>query len=454
MNDHPQVEQQWVDCFHAVRNDIDREGSECLNMHRDAAIQRFQDLGIPDTSVENYAYTDLKKLFSAQSFFPGVTPSDARVEQLSCILTDEQVRKIFVVNGRYVPAEGDASDWICLASGLCYGSMRAAQKHAPEILQAFFNRQAQATSDAMVHLNTAFAQDGFFMFVPEGVQEEKHIQITQIVDEIGDRMQITRNFIYLQQGATVRLTHCFHAFQEGSCCSNTVTECFLEPQSELRLLNMQSEHDESVHINSWLVEQASRSKYYSIWMGLYGGTIRTNLITKLKGENCESNAYGLFFANDHQLIDYYSTLEHLGPNSTSEQVFKSIVGEEAVGVFSGKIEVAQDAQKTAAAQTSRNILLSPRAMVHAKPHLEIYADDVKCSHGATVGQVNEDALFYLRTRGIGLDEAKFLQLFGFANEIVEKILIVPLKLQVAAQVNRRLRNKQPNRCDHCRSHCC
>jgi Fe-S cluster assembly protein SufD len=217
---------------------------------------------------------------------------------------------------------------------------------------------------------------------------------------------------------------------------------------------MQSEHEDAIHINTWFVEQASESRYYSVWMGLYGGMIRTNLFTKLVGNHCESNAYGLFFANDHQLIDYFSVLQHLGQESSSDQVFKAIVGDEAVGVFNGRIEVAHGAQKTAASQTSRNILLSPRALVHAKPHLEIYADDVKCSHGATVGQVNEDALFYLRTRGIGLDEAKFLQLFGFANEIVEKILISPLKLQVAGQVNRRLRNKQTNRCDQCRSHCC
>lgn len=454
MTNHPNVEQQWVDLFRSHRQELNRISSKCLNTQRDTAIQAFERFGVPDTAVEAYKYTDLKKIFSEHEFLPGLHKGVKSVEKLTCVLTDVDVRKIFIVNGNYVPAEDAPAEWVQLESGLCYGSLKEAEKHFPEVLNSFYNRQAAQTEDAMVHLNTAFAQDGFFMFVPQGVQEEKPFQITQIVNESGNQMQTIRNFIYLQQDASVRLTQCFHAFQEGSCCSNTVTECFLEQGADLRLLSMQSEHEDAIHTNAWFMEQASESKYHSVWMGLYGGTIRTNLFTKLLGNHCESNAYGLFFANDHQLIDYFSVLQHLGQDSASDQVFKAIVGDEAVGVFNGRIEVAHGAQKTAASQTSRNILLGPRAMVHAKPHLEIYADDVKCSHGATVGQVNEDALFYLRTRGIGLDEAKFLQLFGFANEIVEKILITPLRLQVAGQVNRRLRNKQTNRCDQCRSHCC
>lgn len=454
MTDHPNLEKQWVDIFRSHRKNLIQNASESLNVHREVAIEAFMRLGLPDSSEEAYKYTDLKRIFQEHPFEPTIHTEAHAVEKLTCVLTDVDVRKMFIVNGNYIPGDDAPSDWVQLESGLCYGSIRQAQKHFPDLFSEHYNSQASVSSDAMVQLNTAFAQDGFFIYAPQGVQEEKPFQITQIVDRPGLKMQTVRNFIYLEQGASVKLTQCFHAFQEGSCCSNTVTESFLSENAELRLLSMQSEHEESIHTNSCFVEQATASRYYSVWMGLYGGTIRTNLFTRLTGNHCESSAYGLFFANDHQLIDYYSVLKHLGEDSVSEQVFKSIVGDEAVGVFNGRIEVAQGAQKTAASQTSRNILLSPRAMVHAKPHLEIYADDVKCSHGATVGQVNEEALFYLRSRGIGLDEAKFLQLFGFANEIVEKILITPLKLQVAAQVNRRLRNKQTNRCDQCRQHCC
>lgn len=453
MNSHPGVEQRWVEAFRTQKEALNKSCAEVLNRHREPAMLRFESLGIPDTSVEAYKYTDLSKVFAEHSFVPGTFGRIESIEGLSCVLSDMDVRKIFLINGQYVPDEESGSDWVETPSGLKYGSMLAAQKYAPELL-ARYNEQASVSEDAMVQLNTAFAQDGFFMYVPKGVQEEKPFQVTQVVDVQSDVISNNRNFVFLEEDASVRIIQCFHAFQEGACCSNTVSEFFVAEGADLRLLSMQSEHEDAIHTNACFVKQANRSKYYSVWMGLYGGTVRTNLFTLLEGENCESNAYGLFFANDRQLIDYYSVLKHKGPGSTSDQLFKGIVGDQAVGVFNGRIEVFPGAQKTAAAQTSRNVLLSPYAMVHAKPHLEIYADDVKCSHGATVGQVNEEALFYMQSRGIGIEEAKFLQLFGFANDIVERILIAPLRLQVAGQVNRRLRSKQPARCGQCRTHCC
>ncbi|MDA3821690.1 MAG: Fe-S cluster assembly protein SufD, partial [Bacteroidales bacterium] len=243
-----------------------------------------------------------------------------------------------------------------------------------------------------------------------------------------------------------------HTLSNHLFLTNSLSEISVCENASVDVVRVQNEHNHSVQITNTWVEQKKNSTARNSMITLHGGKVRNNLNVKLQGEGANCDAHGLFLIDKSQHVDSFTTIEHLVPNCTSNQHYKGVLDDSATGAFTGKIHVHPDAQKTLAYQTNNNILLSKEAKMHTKPQLEIYADDVKCSHGATIGQIDENALFYMQTRGIPKEEARLMLMYAFANDVISGIKHKALHDRIEDLVSKRLRGEL-SRCDNCAINC-
>jgi Fe-S cluster assembly protein SufD len=261
-----------------------------------------------------------------------------------------------------------------------------------------------------------------------------------------------RNLFVLGKNASAQIIICDHTLSPHLFLTNSVTESFTGENSDLDILRLQNEHNNSCQVTNTWISQESHSRCQHGTITLHGGMIRNNLHVKMKGEGAETNALGLFLIDKRQHVDSFTVIEHLSPHCTSNQHYKGVLDDTSTGAFNGKIHVYPGAQKTEAYQANNNILLTDTARMSTKPQLEIYADDVKCSHGATVGQLNEDALFYLQSRGIPKDESRLMLMEAFAHDVISRIKQPTLQERISGLVGKRLRGEL-SRCNSCAMNC-
>jgi Fe-S cluster assembly protein SufD len=261
-----------------------------------------------------------------------------------------------------------------------------------------------------------------------------------------------RNLFILENNAEAKVLVCDHTLCKEDFITNSVTEIYTGQNSKIDVTRVQNEHNNAVQLTNTYVHQERNSKSDSNYITLHGGVVRNNLMVFMNDENCENNALGLFLADQNQHVDNFTYVNHLKPNCLSNQLYKGILDDNATGAFNGRIHVWRDAQKTLAYQKNNNILLTDSATMNSKPQLEIYADDVKCSHGATVGQLDTDALFYLRSRGIPEKESRHLLMYAFAYEVLSKIKLPALQERIIDLVDKRLRGEL-SRCNNCKMQC-
>jgi len=354
------------------------------------------------------------------------------------------------LNGFYLPKGNKINK---LDNGMIYGSLAEAAIKYPEIVSKHYNTIADNTGEGLVALNTAFVQDGIFIYVPKGVEVDKPLQIINLLMSDENLLVQFRNLIILEESSKASVVVCDHTLSAQKFLSNVVTEIVVKPSAKFDFVKMQNEHNDCTQLAHVYIKQQKDSKVTTNTISLHGGFIRNNLNALLDEEGCENNSYGLYLTDRTQHIDNYSFIDHAKPHCTSSELFKGILDDQATGAFNGRILVRKDAQQTQAFQANNNLLLTTEAKMNTKPQLEIYADDVKCSHGATVGQLDMDAKFYMQTRGIGEKEAMHLLMFGFAHEVVKKISIEPLRDRIDDLVNKRLRGEL-SRCHNCPMHCC
>jgi Fe-S cluster assembly protein SufD len=267
-----------------------------------------------------------------------------------------------------------------------------------------------------------------------------------------DGMSQHRNLFVMEENSEARMVICDHTLSQKNFLTNSVTEVFVDQTARLDIARVQNEHNGSTQLSNMYVHQEKDSNVTTNTMSLHGGLIRNDYNILLNGEGCNNDTVGLYLTDRGQHIDSYVHMDHAKPNCTSNQLFKGVLDDFATGAFNGRILVRKDAQKTEAYQANNNILLTDDATMNAKPQLEIYADDVTCSHGATVGQLDEDGLFYLRSRGINYKEARLLLMYAFAHEVIEKIKVKPLQDRIHDLVDKRLRGEL-SRCNYCEMHC-
>lgn len=444
------IKQKYLDIYQENIADIKNGSPEFINNIRDKAIDQFSKVGIPDKKDENYKYTDLKREFE-NGYKMYLTPKNIKFnvkDIFTCDVPDLNTKVILLLNGWYYDRENLIHE---LPGGAIIGSFQKAAELYPDLVKKHYAQYAKMEEGA-VAMNTAFAKDGIFMYVPKGVVIEKPIQIINILMDDEEGFTQHRNLFILEENSQASVVICDHTLSRPNFLTNSVTEIFVDKNASFDYARMQNEHNGSKQVSHLFINQERDSRVSTNTISLHGGLIRNNVHVLLNGEGCDNSTLGLYLTDKGQHIDNFIFMDHAYPNCTSNQLFKGVLDDFATGAFSGKVLVRKDAQKTQAYQANNNILLTDDADINTKPQLEIYADDVKCSHGATVGQLDEDALFYLRARGIKKKEARLLLMYAFAHDVIHQIQIPALQERVQDLVDKRLRGEL-SRCNSCHMNC-
>ena len=443
---------KYLELFHKNREQIGRDDLPFVKEMRDAAISSFQESGFPRRKEERYKYTHLEPVFDGElslDFQPRKINYD-EAEIFSCDVPMLDSNVLTVLNGFFHRPETEALT--TLENGIVYGSLKEAITQYPDLVEKYLGKIAPTGDEPFVALNTAFSQDGIFLYVPEGVRMERSIQIINLL--LSDRNQMVqhRNLFILEKDAEAQVIICDHTLSPQMFLTNSVSEVYTGENANLDLLRLQNEHNNSCQVTNTWINQDRNSRCQHGTITLHGGIVRNNLRINLEGEGAETSALGLFLTDKMQHVDSYTVIEHSKPHCTSNQYYKGVLDDTSTGAFNGKIHVHPESQKTAAFQTNNNILLSDVAKMHTKPRLEIYADDVKCSHGASVGQLDEESLFYLQSRGIPKDESRLMLMDAFTWDVISKIKQPSLQIRITELVSKRLRGEL-SRCNNCAMHC-
>ena len=423
----------------------EREGANdpaWLQALRKEAIRRFSEDGFPTTKLEDWRYTSLATLVRTpfERAVPGTAGlSRSDIERLSFPVF---ACSVFVfVNGRFAP---ELSAPRALAGGIQVGSLAAALPRLPDALERHLGALARPDGDALVALNTAFFTDGVLIHVPAGVTIEAPIHVVYLsVPGAAPTISHPRTLLVAERGSRATVIEDFVSLGAGTAFTNAVSEVVLGEGAAVEHVSLQREHEDAAHLATLRVTLARDSRYKAHGISLGGSLTRNDVRAVLDGPGSDCELNGFYVASGRQHVDNHTTIDHARPHGTSREYYKGVLDDRARGVFAGKVIVRPDAQKTSAQQTNKNLLLSADAEIDSKPQLEIFADDVKCSHGATLGQIDEDALFYLRARGIDLASARALLMRAFSAEITARIGVAPLRQRIDELLLARLSRTQP-----------
>jgi Fe-S cluster assembly protein SufD len=425
--------------------------SHILNAVRNLAFKNFVMQGIPTRKNENYKYTNLQPKFLPDfKFLHQKEETDANlIEIFNCDVPQLNTHLTLLFNGWFYEKNIKTGK---LPEGVILESLEKTSKNNPDLLQKYYAKIAETAADPLVALNSALAKDGYFLYIPKNAIIEKPIQIINLLKSEKDTFSTQRNLVIVEPGASVQLLLCDHTLDLNQYISNSVTEIFVAENANLDYYTVQNQHNSTTSINSVFIQQERNSNVTSHTVSLHGGLIRNNLKIVINGENAEAHMFGMAFLDKSQHIDNFTQVIHAKPHCQSNQIYKYVLDDKSTGAFSGKIHVARDAQKTNAFQRNNNLLLTDTATMQTKPQLIIDADDVKCSHGATVGQIDEQALFYLRTRGIDEDKARMMMMNAFAHEVVQEIKVEALRERIDELIEKRLKGEVA-RCHECAYNC-
>jgi Fe-S cluster assembly protein SufD len=446
------TKEELIDLYIDNLDLITENSADTLNHERQSALEDFKLLGFPSSKSEKYKYMKVEPLFRSdyEKYFTPRRISFNVDDIFRCDIPSLDTHLALVLNGFYL---SNPMPLVEIDGGVIIGSLAEAAKKYPNVVKKYYNTIATNDSDGLVALNTTFAQDGLFVYIPKGVVVDKPIQVINLLMSDENQMVQYRNLIVAEENAQASIAICDHTLSPSEFLSNVVTEVFTNHGANVDIVCMQNQHNLSTQFTHFFGKQEHDSVLSINTVSLHGGIIRNNIHILLNDERCENHIFGLALADRNQHIDMYSFIDHAKPNCTSNELYKAILDDQATGAFNGRILVRRDAQKTQAFQSNNNLLLTTEARMHTKPQLEIYADDVKCSHGATVGQLDMEAKFYMQSRGIGEREAKLLLMFGFAHDVIGHIKIEPLRERIDELVNKRLRGEL-SRCHNCAMHCC
>jgi Fe-S cluster assembly protein SufD len=408
----------------------EREGSEAdqgppwLRRLRQAAFSRFEHLGFPTARNEDWKFTSVAPLLRVP-FRPA--PAGARAGDLADITFPGALQLVFV-NGRFAP-ELSALDGV--PAGLTVTSLAAALRQRPALVEPHLARHARHEEQPFIALNTAFLQDGAVLVVGRGATPEKPVHLVYVsVPGGAPTVSYPRTLIVAEPGSRLTLVESYIGPAEEPYFTNGVTEVVVGEHATVDHYKLVRDGGAAFHIGALQVRLGPRSTFSSHGITMSGNWVRNEARAALDAEGCTCTLNGLYLAEGRQHVDNHTVIDHARPHCASHELYKGILGGHAHGVFNGKIFVRQDAQKTDAKQTNQTLLLSDDAVIDTKPQLEIFADDVKCTHGATVGQLDAEMIFYLRARGIGLEAARALLTYAFANDIIQRIQVDPVRARL------------------------
>ena len=445
------LKDRLLELYQQEQEAIRGKATPFVNRLRKHALSRFRENGFPETNQENWRFTDLTPLLNTEFVFDFSNQSrHMDVDKiLTCDVYDLDTFSITLLNGWFVYKHAPLTQ---LPDGTIIGSLAKAMEVYPELVDRYYGKAVKTETHTLAALNTAFVQDGLFIYVPEGVKVEKPIQLINIVNTEYPVFLQPRHLIIAENNAELTLVHCDHSLTHNISFTNTVMETYAGDGAAVSHYKIQNKGRNSALVTSNFFHQDASSRLYSNIITLNGGFTKNILDVAIAGTGCRSEHYGLYLVDSNQHVDNQLYIDHREHSCYSNQLYKGILDDEATAVFSGKVMVQRHSQQTEAHQNNHNILLTDEARANTQPHLEIYADDVKCSHGATVGQLDPEAMFYMRSRGLCERSARQLMMIAFAGEVVSEIKIDALRERIQHMVEKRLKGEL-SICDQCMLHC-
>ncbi|MCD8288662.1 MAG: Fe-S cluster assembly protein SufD [Prevotella sp.] len=417
-----------------------------LNACRDEAYASFLRGGLPSRKEERYRYTDMQGLF-APDYGVNINRLPVPIDPYKtfrCFVPNLNSLLYFVVNDTFCPPSEPRTT---LPDGVIVGSLKKIAETNLQVVRDYYNRLAN-NDDAVSSLNTMFVQDGVFIYVPRGVRVEQPVQIVNMLHSGVDMMANRRVLIVLEADSSLNILFCDHTDSNTQFLSTQVAEIFIGENAALDLTSVEETHSENRLASNTFIRLAERSRLCHNVITLHNGTTRNSLNILLDGEGAECVVNGSVILDKRQHADNNTLITHAAPHCSSRELYKYVVGDAATGAFAGKVLVARGAQKTDSEMRNQNLCATKEARMYTQPMLEIYADDVKCSHGATVGQLNDAALFYMQQRGIPVSEAKRLLQIAFMSEVIDNIRLTPLRERLRYLVEKRFRGEL-NTCEGC-----
>lgn len=430
----------YASAFGLFEKNLNGESSSSFHKVRQSALEHFLNHGFPTPKDEDWRFTNIAPIVGEQ--FALVLGADDRIVSKSEIekltFCGTQCVRLVFVDGHYSEYHSSMQG---IPKGVTVENLAVALQLPTNLLTEHLARYTQYNESAFSALNTAFTREGAFVSVPNGVHCEVPIHLLFVsTGRPAPFMTHPRNLIVAGKGSKVSVVESYIGLESNTYFTNAVTEVVLDENAVVEHEKFQWESSRAFHIGTMSVHQLRSSVFTSNAINFGGVLVRNNVNSRLDAEGCECTLNGLSLGTGEQLIDNHTIIDHAKPNCSSHELYKSILDGTSRGVFNGKIFVRKDAQKTDAKQTNKTLLLSPEATIDSKPQLEIFADDVKCTHGATIGQLDENQVFYLRTRGLGEEAARDLLTFAFASDIIGRVTIEPLRDKLDQMLQKRLRD--------------
>lgn len=432
------IEQEFTTNFKAFEESLNGASSSAVHQVRKEAITSFQEQGVPTARNEEYKYTDLRKALQKNFSFK-TTSHEGQINQetiKNCLIKGLDANILIFINGIF---SSELSTIISPEDQLSIKDFQLAVEEDQGVLNEYFAKYASYQKDAFIALNTAFAEHGSFIHIPDNKVVEKPIALYFFNDAQTDKVyNQPRNLFITGNNSQATFLEVFNTIGNHESFTNIVSEIVVKENAHVNYYKIQNNKETAFHVGTTQVWQARSSHFAAYTFTLNGAMIRNNLNIASDGEGCESHMYGLYLLHGKTHVDNHTEIDHMKPNSFSNQLYKGIMEDQSHGVFNGKVFVRQAAQKTNAFQSNKNVLLSDGAVMNSKPQLEIWADDVKCSHGCTTGQLDEEAMFYLQSRGVSKERARVLLLYAFAADVVENVKLEPLKAYLEDLISERL----------------
>jgi Fe-S cluster assembly protein SufD len=428
----------YLSNFSSFEKKLNGELKSYLHQVRKEALSELKNGNFPTLRNEEWKFTDIAPILT-NNFIPAINtvlPKITKNEIQKYLFKDFDYHLVVFINGIYSEPLSDIKN---LPEGVIVGSLNKTYNTNPQLINQHINK-ASKIENAFNALNTAYAYDGLVAIIPEGQVIEKPFQVLYLNSSDADNiLAVPRNLIIAGKSSLLTIIANYYGNGSKKYFNNIVTEVYVGENAIVDLYKIQSEKDDSYHIEKVQAVQKKNSVFNHYNLNFGGSIIRNDINSLLDDENIGTHFYGLYLAHGNQHVDNHTFADHAKPNCMSNELYKGILDDNARGVFNGKIMVRKDAQKTNAYQSNKTILLSKTAKINTKPQLEIYADDVKCSHGATIGQLDEESEFYIRSRGVPQELAKSMLIRAFANDVLDKVKIEPLRDQLNHKIFEHLR---------------
>ena len=443
-----QSEKQYIDLYGECRDMLRKHSCEVMNAVRDEAFENFKRLGFPTKKVERYKYTDIPSLFEPD-YGLNINRLEIPVDPykaFKCDVPNLSTSLYFVVNDSFYDKALPKKE---LPEGVIVDSLARIAAEKPELISRYYAKIAKTEEDGITALNPMRAQDGRLIYVPKGTVVDRAIQVINILRSDVDLMVNRRVLIIVEDRAEIKLLFCDHAADDRRFLATQVIEAYVGENAGLDLYCLEETHAKNVRVSNVFISQQANSRVNHNVITLHNGTTRNRTDLAFEGEGAECNLAGCVIADKDQHVDNNTLIDHKVGHCTSNELYKYVLDENAVGAFAGKVLVRHGAQHTTSQETNQNLCTTKTARMFTQPMLEIYADDVKCAHGSTVGQLNDAALFYMQQRGIGKKEAKLLLEFAFINEVIDHMKLEPLRDRLHYLVEKRFRGEL-NKCEGCK----